>query len=322
MTGPYFEDLGAGTCLPAESGMTLDSGHAAVYRALSGDASPVYLDREYARSMGIDGPPLVNPGLVAHVSIGQSSVATANVVANLFYRRLVHWRPVAIGETIRTDVEVVAAREATPRADREPRGKVLLRSRARNSQGEIVLEYERCALVRKRAAEDTGRRDGTGRIDPVVELSGADRWPWTPPAFTGPGWRVGEPRTDPVREPVTEELALVRLTGNLAAAHRDPRFGQAGRRLVYGGHAIALAQAALARLTPGLITILGWHGCEHLGPVFAGDLLEFTATPVQGAGAAVHFQVTGAVVGAGSPPRTVLSWQPIVLVRPGAVTPG
>lgn len=318
MTGPYFEDLAAGTLLPAESGMTLDTGHAAVYGALSGDGSPVFLDQEYARSMGITAP-LLNPGLVAHVSIGQSTVATTNVVANLFYRRLVHLRPVPVGETLRTDVKVLAAREATPRPDREPRGKVLLRSRMRDSQDRIVLEYERCALVRKRNPADTGWRDDTGRIDPppVLTRPAPAQWPWDPPELSAPGWPVGAARIDPVREPVTEELALVRLTGNLAAAHRDPQAGQSGRRLVYGGHAIALAQASLARMMPGLVTILGWHGCEHLAPVFAGDLLEFTATPLQVDGAVVHFRVTAAVAGA-----PVLVWQPIVLVRPGAVTAG
>jgi acyl dehydratase len=84
-------------------------------------------------------------------------------------------------------------------------------------------------------------------------------------------------RTDPLREPVSDPVALVRLTGNLARAHRDPDRGQQGRPLVYGGHTLALAQAALPRLFGPEIIVVGWQSCDHPAPVFADDLLETSA---------------------------------------------
>ena len=47
-----------------------------------------------------------------------------------------------------------------------------------------------------------------------------------------------------------------------------------GRRLVYGGHTISIAAAHVTRALPRLATIVAWAGCDHLGPVFEGDVLR------------------------------------------------
>ena len=68
---------------------------------------------------------------------------------------------------------------------------------------------------------------------------------------------------------------LARLSLNVAMAHHDAA-PAAGRRLVYGGHTIGLAAAQLTRALPNLATIVAWHGCDHLAPVFEGDTLTST----------------------------------------------
>jgi len=68
--------------------------------------------------------------------------------------------------------------------------------------------------------------------------------------------------------------ALARLTLNVAMAHLDAGAASHRRRLVYGGHTIALAAAQAARALPGLVTILGWHAADHTAPVFEGDTLS------------------------------------------------
>jgi acyl dehydratase len=72
---------------------------------------------------------------------------------------------------------------------------------------------------------------------------------------------------------VSAAPALARLTLNIAMAHFDCQAGHRGRRLVYGGHTIGLAAAQLTRVIPALVTIVGWHSCEHLNPVFENDTL-------------------------------------------------
>ena len=68
---------------------------------------------------------------------------------------------------------------------------------------------------------------------------------------------------------------LARLTFNQAAIHRDRSAVGWQNRLVYGGHVQGLAQASLIRMLPGLALVVAWDGCDHLGPAFEGDLLEF-----------------------------------------------
>src|ERR1019366_8563194 len=61
---------------------------------------------------------------------------------------------------------------------------------------------------------------------------------------------------------------------NLAAVHHDQTAAGDGERLVYGGHTIGLAAAQVSRALPALVTILGWPGCDHTGPVHEGDTLH------------------------------------------------
>jgi acyl dehydratase len=88
---------------------------------------------------------------------------------------------------------------------------------------------------------------------------------------------------------------LARLSLNVAMAHHDRAAGQGGRRLVYGGHTIGLAAAQLTRALPDLATIVAWHSCDHLAPVFEGDTLSSTVElerkePLAGGGGLVHLR--------------------------------
>jgi acyl dehydratase len=75
---------------------------------------------------------------------------------------------------------------------------------------------------------------------------------------------------------VTGAPELARLSLNIAKAHTDPGSHSSGRRLVYGGHTIGIAAAQLTKVLPNLVTIIGWHHCNHLAPVFEGDCLRST----------------------------------------------
>ena len=121
-----------------------------------------------------------------------------------------------------------------------------------------------------------------------------------------------------LRDAVSSAIELARLTQNLAPVHRDATLGQGGRRLVYGGHTIGLAQASLARLLPSLATVVAWHSCDHLNPVFEGDLLAFRATLLAEAevanGRARAYSVLVTVERDGDA-VDVIDWRPVVLCR-------
>ena len=264
---------------------------------------------------------MVNPALVLQVAIGQSTVATRKVVANLFYRGVRQLRTVRIGDTLSTTVTVRGLREASARPDRPPRGLVLLGMQTHDNEGRLVLDFERCALVRRRSDAPTGHHDELGGtpdeldIAPFVEAA-PDDWDLTP-LGAPQEWPIGEIRSDPLRDTVTDAPALVRLTQNLAPPHRDASLGQGGKRLVYGGHTVGLAQAGLVRLLPTAATVVGWHLCDHTGPVFEDDVVDVSATldavhPVAN-GRLLAFTVIVQAERGGADPVQVLDWRPIVL---------
>ncbi len=280
--GPYFDDLTVGQVLDPAPAVTIDEGEAAVYQAICGDPLAMALSAPLAEA--VTGTPgrLANPALVMHISIGQSTVATQRVIANLFYRGVALSEAVRLGETLHTTVEVRGLRETTRSDDRPPRGLVLLGIRTvRVGDGAPVVDYERCAMLRFRdEAAETGHIDDLGGADPEVDLTAwSDRVPatWDPSPLADVadrGWAVGEARADLMRDTVTAAPELARLSQNLAPVHRDAAANEGGRRLVYGGHTIGLAQASLVRRMPGTATVLGWQSCDHPGPVFEGDVLS------------------------------------------------
>ena len=321
LDGPYFDDFRVGETLPPAPAITINEGAAALYQAIVGDQYALALSSPLTRAVTGDPRPVVNPALALHFSIGQSTVATRRVVANLFYRGVILRRPVRLGETLSTTVEIRGLRETSRKPDRPPRGMALLGIHTTNDSGDVIADYERCALVPLRDPSPTGHDDDLG--DARWPFDFADYAPYAPiewnlePLGAPSDWAPTDVRHDPMRDSVTDAPALVRLTQNQAAVHRDARLGQQGRRLVYGGHTIGLAQASLARLLPSLAHVIGWHSCDHTGPVFEDDVLAFsselTATQSHGAGRLMAFRVYAHAERAGlDEPVPVLDWEPVV----------
>ena len=208
------------------------------------------------------------------ISIGQTTNATRKAIANLYYRSVEILRPVEVGETLSTSTVVLGLRDASPKADLN-RGKVWLGIETRSGE-EMIARYERVALL-PCAGDAPGHSDEIpGPTDPASLDSWTSLVPsWNMSSLPETAWMIGEERRDPLADHVDLAPALARFTFNQAAIHRDLEASSFGERLVYGGHTQGLAQASLTRLLPGLATVLGWDGCDHLGPVFEGDRLSF-----------------------------------------------
>jgi acyl dehydratase len=286
--GPRFDDLAVGDTIEDAPALTLTEGHAALHQAILGDRLRLPLDRTLARAvLGHDAVP-AHPGLVCDVAIGQSTGFTQRVRANLFYRGLALHRPVVLGDTLRTTTSVVALRENSRKAGRAPTGLAVLRVTTVDQEDRLVLDFLRCAMLPLRDAE---RETGHDADVQAVTLDGPAPSPSA--ALEGldlAAFRAALPRGrhfDEIEEGATYAAAggdvvtnapeLARLTLNIAVAHHDAQ-AAGGRRLVYGGHTIGLAAAQLTRALPELVTIVGWEGCDHTGPVHEGDTLRSTVT--------------------------------------------
>lgn len=320
---PWFEDLEIGTVFEGAPALTLTEGHAALHQALAGDRLRLALDAGLAGAVLGPGPPVAHPALVWDVAIGQSTVATRRVVANLFYRGLLLHRPVRLGDTLRTSTEVVARRENRPKEGRPPTGLVVLRIRTADQDGRAVLDFSRCAMLPLRDAPAGVEGDiGEGAVDlePEPLRAAAAALALEPFRAQVPGPHFAELPGDWSLEveggdAVDAAPALARLTLNVAMAHLDAGSGGRGRRLVYGGHTIGLAAAQATRALPSLVTILGWHSADHSAPVFEGDTLHSRLElerrePLPGGGGLVHLRSRADAVRAGGGEReAVLDWR-------------
>jgi acyl dehydratase len=319
--GPFYDELTAGQVLPAQPAVTIDAGMAAVYQSIMGERLAVALDDALSRAVTGRDTRLASAGLALSLAIGQSTVATRRVIANLFYRDVRLHRQVHLGDSLRTVVTVEALADASSRPDRGLRGKVLL-GMTTTAGDEVVASYQRCALLPVRGDRLPGHADPMPVVDDALALDpfvaavpAGWRLDRLPPAAA---WPVGECRTDPMRDRVESAGALVRLTHNQAMAHRDPSASPYDRVLVYGGHVVGLAQASLTRLCDGVATMIGWHSCDHTAPAFEGDVVELehelvAEQPVAGGAALRAFRVLARRPDDGV---TLLTWVPVVLVGP------
>jgi acyl dehydratase len=325
VAGPYFDELERGYVERAAPALTLTEGHAAVHQAILGGRLRLALDAPLARRVCGTERPLVHPALVCDVAIGQSTLLTQRVIANLFYRGLVLRRMPCIGDTLRTTTEVVALKQNRPRPDRPATGLAVLRIVTVDQEERPVLDFTRCAMLPLR--EPDGATDHADAIEgePLAFDAAALAAPvggWDLAALGGGFDALAEGTVFELEggDVVSAAPELARLSLNVAMAHHDRAAGQGGRRLVYGGHTIGLAAAQLTRALPDLATIVAWHSCDHLAPVFEDDTLTSAVElerkePLAGGGGLLHVRSRVRALRADGDAADVLDWR-LIAVHP------
>ncbi|CAJ1586004.1 MaoC family dehydratase [[Mycobacterium] wendilense] len=317
--GPYFDELHHGMKFDDAPSVTLTNGLAAVHQAVVGDRLRLPLDAHLSHRITGHDKPVAHPGLVADLAIGQSTLATHHVKANLFYRGLRFLRYPHIGDTLATVTEVVGLRENSPKPGRAPTGLAALRMTTRDQEGRPILDFYRCAMLPLSDAPDPNR---TRHTDDLTTIGPSKPAPPVIPPWDLRALRDSTPgtvfSTDLVGQiftssgdVVSSAPELARLTLNIAATHHDSRVGAAGR-LVYGGHTIGIALAQASRALPNLATVLAWDSCDHTGPVHEGDTLisrlsVLAADPLAEGGALRLRSVVSAIDAEGNS-HEVLDW--------------
>ncbi len=269
---------------------TVTEGDQSLYIALTGDRNPLHCSAEFARSLGFRRE-TINDLLTFHIVFGKSVPdVSLNAVANLGYAAVRFLRTVYAGDTLSTVSEVVGRRESSTGDS----GVVWVHTTGRNQRGEVVLDFYRWVLVRKKTPGLTNDPDESPdlprSVDPKqlvvpqeIDCSRFDatatggRWFWEDYA---PGQRIVHPQGMTLEE--AEQQIVTRLYQNTARPHfnalemAQSRFG---RRIIYGGHVISIARALSFDGMENAIAILAWNGGAHSNPTFAGDTL-FARTEV------------------------------------------
>jgi acyl dehydratase len=324
--GPYFDELEVGQVFDAAPSITFTEGRAAAHQAIVGDRLRLALDTTLSERV-LRGGALAHPALVWNTAIGQSTLATRNVKANLFYRGLAFHRAPVIGDTLHTTTTVVALRQNAAKPGRAATGMAGLRIVSVDQHDRLVLDFHRCAMIPlAHQSAQTGHNDDLAMIGEQIDASSAGGFAcgWDLAEFGAPAaaprfdqLAVGDCWTIAGGDVVSSAPELARLTLNIAAVHHDSK-AAGGRRLVYGGHTIAVALSQVTRDLPSMVTVVAWHGCDHTGPVYEGDTLRSTVTieglqPRRDGGGLAHLRCRVSA-GESDAQRAVLDWRFVALV--------
>ena len=276
---PWFEDLSVGDKFNNVPEVTITEGHLVAHQMAFGDRMALPLSWPLSLKVTKSPTPLVNSCLVANIAIGLSTIPSQRVLGNLFYRGVAFKLPVFVGDTLIAKTSVVALRQNRIKPGRSASGMAVLNVEVSNQRNQAVLNFYRCPMLPCKDPEaKTGKNDDFDSIPDGFEFDKLEA--------LVPDWNFKEfrPRQAPLqigqrfvieaRDTVTSAPEVVRLTLNLAMTHLDSEKGGYAKRLVYGGHTISLAAAQVSRALPGLIAIICWFHCDHVAPVFEGDILR------------------------------------------------
>jgi 2-methylfumaryl-CoA hydratase len=282
--GNFFEDFALGREIVHAVPRTVTAGDVALYVGLTGSRFALHASDAFAQAIGYGKAP-TDDILTFHLVFGRTVAdISLNAVANLGYAQCRFGAPVFAGDTLSARSTIIGLKENSSRET----GTVYVRSVGRNQRDEVVLDFVRWVMVRK--------RDRTAPVPAphVPELAGlvAPEEYYIPAglqmehydrALAGSphlweDYAVGE-RIDHVDGMTLEEsdhMTATRLYQNNARVHFNQHAeskGRFGRRLVYGGHVISLARALSVNGLANAFRVLSLDGGRHVHPCFAGDTI-------------------------------------------------
>ncbi len=298
--GRFFEDYTLGETIAHAVPRTVSGGERALYHALYPARGALYSSDEFARSCGLAAAPLDD--LIAFHTVFGKTVPdiSLNAVANLGYAEGRWLLPVYAGDTLRSQSTVIGLKENSNGQS----GVVYVRTRGLNQRDEVVLDYVRWVMVKKRdhaAAAPEAVVPALAKVVDPTQLAVPQGLDFTGYDFALAGephrlgdYTVGEviDHVDGVTVEEAEHMLATRLWQNTAKVHFDATNRADGKRLIYGGHVISLARALSFNGLANAQMIVALNAGAHANPCFAGDtvrawsqVLDTAETAAPGVGA-------------------------------------
>ncbi len=283
--GNYFEDFKLGQIIKHATPRTVTEGDAALYMSLYGPRFAVTSSDAFAKSIGYPRAPL-DDVLVFHVVFGKTVPdISLNAVANLGYANCRFLKPVYPGATLSSVSEVIGLKENS----NGKTGTVYVRSTGRDETGDVVLDYVRWVMVRKRdpnspAPEavvpdlvDRVAPEELGKAVPALNMANYDLDLAGAP-FRWDDYEVGEKidHVDGMTVEEAEHQIATRLYQNTAKVHFNHHTesqGRFGKRIVYGGVIISMARALSFNGLNNAFHFAAINGGRHVSPLFACDTI-------------------------------------------------
>ena len=280
--GRFFEDYSVGDVIEHAVPRTVSGGERALYHALYPARHAIYSSDEFARGCGLPASP-IDDLAAFHVVFGKTVPdVSLNALANLGYAEGRWLQPVWPGDTLRSTSEVIGVKQNSNGKS----GVVWVRTRGQNQHGDVVMDYVRWVMVRKRDPQAPAPETVIPDLKPALEASdlvlpeGLD---FSDYDFTLAGephrwgdYEVGETidHVDGVTVEEAEHMMATRLWQNTAKVHFDATLREDGRRLIYGGHVISMARALSFNGLANAQMIAGLNGGAHANPCYSGDTIK------------------------------------------------
>lgn len=280
--GNYFEDFFLGQEIRHATPRTVTEGDVALYTALTPNRYVIPTSEEFSRSIGYPKAP-VDDMVAFHVVFGKTVPdVSLNAVANLGYADGRFGVPVYPGDTLKTVSTVIGLKENSNKQT----GVVYVRSVGTNQNGQMVLDYVRWVMVRKRNPDaptpeaHVPQLPAAVSVDDLIVPEGLRLNTYDPVLAGSPhlwdDYQVGEKinHVDGMTIEEAEHAMATRLWQNTAKVHFNQHTegkGRFGRRLIYGGHIISLARALSFNGLANTFKIVAINGGRHANPTFAGD---------------------------------------------------
>ena len=280
--GNFFEDFKIGQVIRHAAPRTVSHGDASLYTALYLPRFAVQSSKAFAQAIGYKEAP-IDDLLVFHLVLGKTVPdVSLNAIANLGYADFKFIAPVYPGDTLSATSEVIGLKENSNKET----GVVYVRSTGRNQRGEMVLEYARWVMVRKRDKNAPVGPDVVpdlpkavaptelGRAVPPINVAAYDKALAGSPYFWA-DYEKGEKidHIDGMTVEEAEHQMATRLYQNNSKVHFNQFYeaqGRFGKRIIYGGHVISLARALSFNGLENAFHIAAVNGGRHVNPLFAG----------------------------------------------------
>jgi len=280
--GNYFEDFRLGQRIVHATPRTVTEGDVALYTALYGSRFAVHSSAPFAAAVGFPRPP-VDDVLVFNLVFGKTVPdISLNAIANLGYALGKFGTPLYCGDTVSTTSTVIGLKQ---NKDGQT-GVVYVRSTGVNQRAEMVVDYCRWVMVRKRdtsaPAPEPVVPDLPEAVDPgeLVVPPGLHFGSYDTALAGSPhlwdDYQIGEKidHLDGMTIEEAEHMMATRLYQNTARVHFNQhaeKEGRFGRRIIYGGHIISLARSLSFNGLANAFRIAAINGGRHVAPTFAGD---------------------------------------------------
>jgi 2-methylfumaryl-CoA hydratase len=280
--GRFFEDYSIGQVIRHAVPRTVKMGERALYHALYPARHALHSSDQFAQACGLPFSPL-DDMIAFHVVFGKTVPdVSLNAVANLGYAEGRWVTPVWPGDTLRSESEVIGVKQNS----NGKTGVVWVRTRGLNQHDELVMEYVRWVMVRKRNVDAPAPETVVPELNsvvPVGELVIPKGLDFTTYDFELAGephrfgdYEIGEKidHVDGVTIEEAEHMMATRLWQNTAKVHFDATFRPDGQRLIYGGHVISMARTLSFNGLANAQMIVGLNGGAHANPCFSGDTVR------------------------------------------------